>query len=153
MKNPFADKMITRLLEQYEIDVEMTFVDLVDRIEELAEDTGDINLSLAVKKYREEERYDLEYLGMRGDMDAVETSFLESIRRQATGISNSDINGSASPKVWDYTMVKNAIENNEPYPAVFIEKVIGVREHELPLLEKTGYRLKGDTYVSPSGKH
>ena len=45
MKNPFADKMITRLLEQYEIDVEMTFVDLVDRIEELAEDTGDINLS------------------------------------------------------------------------------------------------------------
>ena len=87
---------------------------------------------------------------MRGDMDAVETSFLESIRRQATGISNSDINGSASPKVWDYTMVKNAIENNEPYPAVFIEKVIGVREHELPLLEKQDIGLKATFF--PSGK-
>lgn len=78
---------------------------------------------------------------MRGDMDAVETSFLESVRRLTARISNIDMNGSASAKVWDYTMAKNAIENNEPYPSVFIEKVIGARKHELPLLEKQDIRL------------
>lgn len=62
MNNLSTDKRIAILLERYEIDVEMTFGDLVDIIEELAEETGDINLSLAIKKYREEERYDRKHL-------------------------------------------------------------------------------------------
>ncbi|NTW70456.1 MAG: hypothetical protein HGB23_11560, partial [Chlorobiaceae bacterium] len=85
MKNSSIAKQIAVLLDSYENEPETTFRDLVDGIEELAIETGDINLSLAISKYRSEERYDREYLGMRGDMDAVEADFIEAVRLLAFG--------------------------------------------------------------------
>ncbi len=68
------------LLECYDNEMEMTFGDLVEGIEDLAMESGDTDLSSAVGRYREEERFDRYYLGMRGDMETVENEFIESIR-------------------------------------------------------------------------
>lgn len=151
MKNSSIAKQIAVLLDSYENEPETTFGDLVDGIEDLAIETGDINLSLAISKYRSEERYDREYLGMRGDMDAVEADFIESMRLLASGIlRRADRKASTSRDKWDYTLINSTIEKEEPYPAVLINKVIGAREHELPLLERAGYTLFNDAYLPPS---
>lgn len=151
MKKPSTAQLIAELLYHYENEPETTFGDLVDGIEDLAIETGDLNLSLAISKYRSEERYDREYLGMRGDMDAVEADFIESMRLLASGIlRRADRNASAALDKWDYTLINSTIEKEEPYPAVLINKVIGAREHELPLLESAGYTLFNDAYLPPS---
>ena len=151
MQKPSTARLIAELLYDYENEPETTFGDLVDGIEELAIETGDLNLSLAISKYRSEERYDREYLGMRGDMDAVEADFIESMRLLASGIlRRADRNASAALDKWDYTLINSTIEKEEPYPAVLINKVIGAREHELPLLESAGYTLFNDAYLPPS---
>jgi hypothetical protein len=80
MKDPSTGMQVAILLERYDNEMEMTFGDLVEGIEELAMESGDADLSIAVGRYREEERYDRFYLGMRGDMDTVENEFIESIR-------------------------------------------------------------------------
>jgi len=151
MKNSSIAKQIAVLLDSYENEPETTFGDLVDGIEDLAIETGDINLFLAISKYRSEERYDREYLGMRGDMDAVEADFIESMRLLASGIlRRADRKASTSRDKRDYTLINSTIEKEEPYPAVLINKVIGAREHELPLLERAGYTLFNDAYLPPS---
>ena len=151
MKMPSTEKLIADLLYDYENEPETTFGDLVDGIEDLSIETGDLELSLAISKYRIEERYDRKYLGMRGDMDSVEADFIEAVRLLAFGRTFSeDRNASANFDNWDYTLINSTIEKGQPYPAVLIYKVIGAREHELPLLEKAGYTLFNDTYLPPS---
>lgn len=151
MKKPSTEQLIAELLYDYENEPETTFGDLVDGIEDLAIETGDLDLSLAISKYRIEERYDRKYLGMRGDMDSVEADFIEAVRLLAFGRTFSeDRNASATFDNWDYTLINSTIEKGQPYPAVLIYKVIGAREHELPLLEKAGYTLFNDAYLPPS---
>jgi hypothetical protein len=151
MKKPSTEQLIAELLHDYENEPETTFGDLVDGIEDLAIETGELDLSLAISKYWSEERYDREYLGMRGDMDAVEADFIEAVRLLAFGRTLSeDRNASAALDKWDYTLINSTIEKGEAYPAVLINKVIGAREHELPLLEKAGYTLFNDAYLPPS---
>ncbi|MBM3162679.1 MAG: hypothetical protein FJZ79_05060 [Chlorobi bacterium] len=151
MKKPSTAQLIAELLYHYENEPETTFGDLVDGIEDLAIETGDLDLSLAISKYRIEERYDREYLGMRGDMDAVEADFIEAVRLLAFGRTlNEDRNASAALDNRDYTLINSTREKGQTYPAVLINKVIGAREHELPLLEKAGYTLFNDAYLPPS---
>ena len=151
MKKPSTAQLIAKLLYDYENEPETTFGDLVDGIEDLAIETGDINLSLAISKYRSEERYDREYLGMRGDMETVEADFIEAVRLLSFARTLSeDRKASASRDNRDYTLINSTIEKEEPYPAVLINKVIGAREHELPLLERAGYTLFNDAYPPPS---
>jgi hypothetical protein len=150
MKKPSTTQLIAELLYLYENDPETTFGDLVDGIEELVLETGDLNLSLAISKYWSEERYNREYLGMRGDMDAVEADFIEAVRLLAVGRTLSeDRDASATLDNWDYTLINSTIEKGQPYPVVLISKVIGARENELPLLERAGYTLVNDAYLPP----
>jgi hypothetical protein len=128
MKNSSA-KQIAELQYDYEIDPETSFGDLVYSIEELAIETGDINLSISLSNYRNEESYDRHFLGMRGDMETVENEFIETIRLLAEkGIPKADQTAPAPNDSWDYTLTENTIENSKPYPAVLIDKVVGARE-------------------------
>jgi hypothetical protein len=149
MESHDVDARIAELLVRYEDDVSMTFGDLVEGVEDLLKENIDEDLSRIVGKYREEERYDRECLGMRGDMESVEQAFLAAlhIRVGEVSIDNQEAIFSGS---WDYTLVNEAIENKRPYPAALIEKIIGARTYELPLLERAGYILQGDFYVPPT---
>jgi hypothetical protein len=151
MKKPSTANQVAKLVDHYENDMEMTFGDLVDGIEELAIETCDPNLSLAINKYWNEERYDREYLGMRGDMETVEADFIEALRLLASGrIRRADRKASASRDKWNYTLVNSTIEKGQPYPAILITRVIGAREHELPLLQIAGYTLVNGSYIPPT---
>lgn len=149
MESHDVDARIAELLVRYEDDVSMTFGDLVEGVEELLKEAMGEDLYRIVEKYREEELYDREYLGMRGDMESVEQAFVGALHTRVGEISVDSPEATFSGS-WDYTLVSEAIENKRPYPAVLIEKIIGGKTYELPSLEKAGYILQGDAYVPPT---
>lgn len=149
MVSCFIDKKISELLGRYEDDITMTFGDLVDAVEDILSEYPDDGLSLIVDRYRREERYDREFLGMRGDMESEEEAFLTALNARVESVPNKEPEEVIASGVWDYTLIRQVIDNKRPYPAVLIEKVVGAKNHELPLLEKAGYTLQGDSYVPP----
>lgn len=146
----FMNEKITELLLQYEEDIAMTFGDLFDAVEEIMADYPDDDLTLVVHKYRMAERYDREFLGMRGDMDSEEEAFLMALHSRVGELPEKNQEPATSSEAWDYTLIKQVIENKRSYPAALIEKFIGAATYELPLLEKAGYTLQGDSYVPPA---
>jgi len=68
--------------DKYEEGTISTFDDLVNEVEAYADTNGNTNLLNAVEKYRKEKQYDKEFLGERGDWDAMEADLTNAIKSE-----------------------------------------------------------------------
>lgn len=146
LANALAD-----LMERFDNEVAMTIPEVVDEVERIAEKAKSQVLLRAIAKYRVQEREELTKWGIRGDMESVEDEFIETVRSMA-GKREANINESEQKTIsWNYSLINDVIKHKRPYPAVLIDKVIGAKEHELPVLLQAGYKLDGDNYTPEEG--
>jgi hypothetical protein len=80
-------------------------------------------------------------------METAEGAFIETVRVMAIKRVLGRHESEQNTIEWNYSLVNDTIKSKGSYPAVLINQVIGAKEHELPMVLHTGYRLYGDNYV------
>jgi hypothetical protein len=147
MNTRILEDALADLIDRYDKQLGMTVEDLIDGAERLAEEYGAPRLVQAVAIIRKEQYEELKIWGIRGYLELAEEKFIEIVRDMVSARTNEAEGEGIVSMDWDFSLINDVIANRRPYPASLIDKVVGAKEHELPVLLMAGYYLDGDKYI------